>query len=96
MMTHPSAISSLKMSFIMVWNVASELVSPKNITNGSNNPRLVRNAAFHVSPSLMRILLYPHLTSIFEKYLASDSLSINSDMSGKGYQFLIVISFSFR
>jgi hypothetical protein len=94
-MTHPSVISSLKMSFIIVWNVAGKLVSPKNITNGSNNPRLVQNTAFHVSPSLMRILLYPHRTSIFEKYCASDSLSISLDMSGKGYQFLMVISFSF-
>ncbi|KAF8327668.1 hypothetical protein F5887DRAFT_1083620 [Amanita rubescens] len=40
-MTHPSAISSLKMLFIIVWNVAGELVNPKNITSGSNNPRLL-------------------------------------------------------
>src|SRR6266576_129675 len=85
MTTHPSIISSRKMSFIIVWNVAGELVNPKNITSGSNRPRLVRKAAFHSSPSLILMLLYPHRTSIFEKYLASDSLSTSSEMSGKGY-----------
>ncbi|KIJ10925.1 hypothetical protein PAXINDRAFT_36638, partial [Paxillus involutus ATCC 200175] len=49
--------------FIIVWNVAGELVRPKNITRGSNRPRLVRKAAFHSSPSLIRTLLYPQRTS---------------------------------
>jgi len=30
------------MSFIMVWKVAGLLVIPKNITKGSNRPRLVQ------------------------------------------------------
>lgn len=94
-MTHPSAISSLKMSFIIVWNVAGELVSPKNITNGLNNLRFILKTAFHLSPSLILMLLYPHHMSILEKYFALDSLSINSEMSGKGYLFLIIISFNF-
>ena len=93
--THPSIISSLKISFIMVWKVAGELVNPKNITKGSNNPQFVLNAAFHLSPSFIRILLQPHLTSILENIFAWLSLSISSDMSGRGYQFLIVISFNF-
>jgi hypothetical protein len=96
MTTHPSAISSLKISFIMVWNIAGELVNPKNITRGSKSPRFVQNAAFHSSPSFIRILLYPHRTSIFEKYRAPVSWSINSEINGSGYQFFIVILFSFR
>ncbi len=53
----PDAIRFLKMSFIIHWKVAGELVSLKNITVGSNNPQLVLNAAFHSSPVLMRTLL---------------------------------------
>ena len=44
----------------MVWNIAGEFVSLKNMTIGSYNPWLVRKAAFHSSPSLMQTLLYPH------------------------------------
>ena len=36
----------------MVWNVAGELVSPKNITVGSNGPLFVLKAAFHQSSSV--------------------------------------------
>jgi hypothetical protein len=57
--SHRSAISSEKIEFIIVWNVAGELVSPKNMTVGSNSPSLVIKAAFHLSPSLIRMLLYP-------------------------------------
>ncbi len=46
MVTLPSPIRSRKMSFIIHWKVAGELVSPKNMTVGSNSPRLVRKAAF--------------------------------------------------
>src|SRR5712671_1733752 len=48
------------MAFIMAWNVTGELVRPKNMTVGSNNPSFVTKAAFHLSPSLMWTLLYPH------------------------------------
>ena len=77
---------------IIDWNVAGELHIPKNITVSSNKPLLVLNAAFHSSPCLIQILLYPHHMSILEKYLAPFSLSMSSDMSGKGYAFLTVQS----
>jgi len=51
----------------MAWNVAGEFVNPKNITIGSKDPSGVVNAAFYSSPSLILILLYPHLKSIFVK-----------------------------
>ena len=45
------------------WKVAGELVNPKNITQGSNRPLSVLKVAFHSSPSLIQILLYPHRMS---------------------------------
>ncbi len=33
--------------FIIVWNMAGELVSPKNMTVGSYKPLLVMKATFH-------------------------------------------------
>ena len=59
MENHPSITCRLKIVFIIIWKVAGELVSPKNITVGSNSPSGVRKAAFHLSPGLMRMLLYP-------------------------------------
>jgi hypothetical protein len=56
-------MSSMNIEFIIVWKVAGELVSPKNIMVGLNNPLLVMKATFHSSPSLIRMLLYPHRMS---------------------------------
>ena len=81
--TNPSVIRSLKIWFIIVWNVAGELVSPKNMTVGSNRPWLVLNAAFHWSP-LMRMLLYPHRMSSLVKSVCPHTQSMSSGMSGSG------------
>jgi len=59
----PFATLERNIVFIIIWNVVGELVRPKNMTVGSNNPSGVRNAAFHSSPGLIQILLYPHRTS---------------------------------
>ena len=93
MTVHPRSMMSSNVMSIIFWNVAGELDIPKNITVGSKSPRLVLNAAFHSSPFLIRILLYPHRTSIFEKYLAPFNLSMSLEMRGKGYAFLTVQSF---
>ena len=78
-------IRSLNIESIIAWKVAGELHVPKNITvSYSNSPRLVLNAAFHSSPFLIWMLLYPHQTSSFVKYLAPLSLSMISDMRGSG------------
>jgi hypothetical protein len=53
------------MSSIIVWNVAGEFINPKNIMVGSKRPSLVLKAAFHLSPGLMGMLLYPYQTSNF-------------------------------
>ena len=65
-LSHPCAISSWKISSIMVWKVAGEFVRPKNITVGSNSPSEVLKAAFHSSPSSILTLLYPHRMSNLE------------------------------
>jgi len=58
--SHPYATCTQKMWFIIIWKVGGEFVNPKNITNGLNKPSGVRKAAFHSSPSLIQMLLYPH------------------------------------
>jgi hypothetical protein len=62
---HFSAMSLVNMEFIIVWKVAGELVSLKNMMVSSNRPSLVMKAAFHSSPSLIHTLLYPHWMSNF-------------------------------
>jgi len=66
------------MSFIMLWKVAGTLEKPKYMMVASKRPRLVINAIFYSSPSLMRTLLYPHLKSILVKIeaLLSDSIKL--------------------
>ena len=50
---------------IIDWNIAGKFVNLKNMSVGSNSPRFVWNAAFHSSPSLIQMLLYPHRMSSF-------------------------------
>ena len=50
---------SLNESFMNLWKVVGELDSLKNMMVGSNSPFDVMKAAFHWSPSLILILLYP-------------------------------------
>src|SRR6266481_2640900 len=59
-MALPLWMKSWRISFIIIWNIAGELHSPKNMTVGSNSPQLVWNTAFHSSPSLIHMLLNPH------------------------------------
>ena len=77
-------IKSPSILFIILWNIAGALENPKYITVASKRPRLVINAVFHSSPSLMRTLLYPHLKSILVKIEALLSDSIKSAILGIG------------
>src|SRR6266478_5131751 len=86
----PCATSVRKMVFIIIWNVAREFVRPKNMTVGSNSPSGVRKVAFHSSPSLMRMLLYPHWTLTFVKRVHLHNLSITWGISGETFQFFMV------
>src|SRR5258707_3576556 len=77
-------MKSGRISFIIVWNVTGELHSLKNMTVGSNSPRLVWNAAFHSSPSLICTLLNPHRRSSTVKNLASQRQVRTLETRGRG------------
>ena len=77
MTMHPLLIISSNVISIIDWNVAGGLHIPKNITVSSNSPLLVLNAAFHSSPCLIQMLLYPYCMSILEKYLG-DTAALSS------------------
>src|SRR6266481_2472849 len=86
----PCATLVQKIVFIIIWKVAGEFVSPKNMMVGLNSPSGVRKAAFHLSPSLMRMLLYPHRTLTFVKRVHPRSLSMTCGISGDTFQFFMV------
>jgi len=88
--SHPWATSLRNIVFIIIWKVAGEFINPKNMTVGLNSPSGVRNAAFHLSPSLMWMLLYPHQMSNFVKRVHPLSRSIVCGMRGEMFQFLTV------
>ena len=84
------AIRSLRTSLTNSWNVAGALLSLKGITFGSQCPggcvRVagVLNAAFHWSPSLMQMLLYPVRRLRAVKSLALANLRVKSSRLGRG------------
>jgi hypothetical protein len=82
MNTSPLAISSLKYASIIIWNVAGELVKPKNMTFSSKSPLFVLNAALGWSPSLIRTLLYPHRISNLVNQSASRIWAMISLING--------------
>ena len=94
MENQPSMTCRLKMVFIIIWKVAGELVSPKNITVGSNSPSGVRKAAFHSSPGLIRMLLYPQRISNLVKSVHPASQSTTDGIRGDTFLFLFVHLFS--
>ena len=88
--SHPSPTSFQKMVFIIIWNVAGELVSPKNMTMGSNNPSWVRNVAFPSSPSLIWILLYPQWMSMIVNLVHPLRQSMTWGIRGDTFLFFFV------
>src|SRR5579859_5114287 len=81
---------------IIVWNMAGEFVSPKYMTNGSNKPYLVLNAALYSSPFLILILLYPQRMSNFVNMDASFASAICSLTKGTGQWFFFVSLLTFQ
>src|SRR5258708_35584736 len=94
-MASPLWIKSQRISFIIIWNIAGELHSPKNMTVGSNSPQLVQNAAFHSSPSLICMLLNPHQRSSTVKNLASQRRVDKPETKGGGEEGFTGILFNF-
>jgi len=60
------------------------------MTVGSNNPSGVRNAAFHSSPGLIQMLLYPHWTLNLVNRIHPASQSMTEGMRGDTLQFHFV------
>ena len=90
MENHSSITGRWNMVFIIIWNVAGKFVSPKNMTVGSKSPSGVRKAAFHSSPGLMQMLLYPHQMSNLVNRVHPASLSTMDGMSGDTFWFFLV------
>jgi len=68
----------------MAWNMASEFVSPKNMTVGLKDPSGVVKAAFHSSPCFILILLYSYFKFIFVNIFLVPMFLIISEISGSG------------
>ena len=96
MENHPNITCQQKMVFIIIWKVAGEFVNPKNITVSLKSPSGVRKAAFHSSPSLMRMLLYPHQMSNLVNREHPASLSTTEGISGDTLRFFFVHLFNGR
>src|SRR5216683_2453975 len=90
----PLAIWVWNRVFIMDWKVVGELVNPKNITVGSNNPSLVVKATFHLHPFFTHTVLYPHLMLNLVKRVHPLKRSICCGIRGKGYLFRTVHTFT--
>ena len=82
--TSPVLIKFHRILFIIVWNIARKLVSPKNIIVGSNNSSRVVNATFHLFSSFIYILLYSHLKFNFVNIFFVPMFSTISKIKGKG------------
>jgi hypothetical protein len=83
-----------KVSFIIIWKVAGELVRLAYITSGSKSSQLVWNLAFHLSPSQIQMLLNPHQTLSFVKNQAPFKQLMRSLIKGSRYWFFTVIALS--
>ena len=80
--TFSMLIKSHRILFIMVWNIAGEFVSLKNIMIGSNDLSGVVNTAFHSSPSFILMLLYFYHKSIFVNTFLVPMFSTIFEMRG--------------
>ena len=82
--TFPVLIKSLRISFIIVWNIARKFVSSKSITVGSNDLSRVVNATFYLSFSFIHTLLYFYYKSIFINTFFILIFSTISEIGDKG------------
>ena len=94
MENHPNITCRQNIVFIIIWNVAGKFINLKNMTVGSKSPSSVRKAAFHSSPGLMRMLLYPHWMSNLVNREHPVSLLTTNGMRGKTFRFFFVHLFN--
>ena len=91
----PSWSNFLNILFIILWNVSSELHNPKYMTCGFNKSLFVKKAAFHLSSSLIHMLLYLQIRSSLLKNFASFNLSTTSPIRGSSVLSFIITWLSF-
>ena len=82
--TSPVLIKFHRILFIIIQNIAGELVSLKNITVDSNNPSRVMNTTFHLSPFFIHTLLYPYCKFNLVNTFFIPIFSTISKIRGKG------------
>ena len=82
--TSPVLIKFHRILFIIIQNVAGELVSLKNITVDSNNPSRVINTTFHLSLFFIHTLLYPYCKFDLVNTFFIPMFSTISKIRGKG------------
>ncbi len=84
-MQQMASLQSMKgqrMLFIIVWKVAGELHSPKDMMSGSKSPWFMEKATFHSSPSLSQTLLKPQQRSRVVNHSTSHNLVSTLETSG--------------
>ena len=91
--TFPSLIISLRILFIIIWNIAGEFVIPKNMAIGSKNLIQVVNAPFHLFFSLILTLLNLYQRSILVNTCLLSMLSIKSIINESRQLFFTIWSF---
>lgn len=87
---------SLRTSFTSAWKTARTLVRPNSITRYWKCPSSVLNVVFYLSPFLMQTRWYVLQRSSFVNTVAPWRGSKAEFIRGKGYLFLIVMSFNLR
>lgn len=87
---------SLSTSFTSAWKTARTLVRPNSITRYWKCPSSVLNVVFYLSPFLMQTRWYVLQRSSFVNTVAPWRGSKAEFIRGKGYLFLIVMSFNLR
>ncbi len=73
-----------RMLFIMIWMVAGELHSLKNMMSSLKSPQFVEKATSHLSPSLSQMLLKPQQRSRVVNHSTSHNLVSTSETNGSG------------
>jgi len=80
---NPSLMSSLKMSFIIIWKLPDLLVRLKNMTKGSNKPLFIWKVASHSSPLDPYVVVAQWMSNLIKyRALASDTLLRMSRIRG--------------
>src|SRR5258708_31736729 len=90
------SIKGQRMLFIIIWKVAGELHSPKNMMSGSKSPQFMERATFHSFPSFCQTLLETPWRHKGVNHYQSPRLLDTSETNGSGREFFTHISVNFH